>query len=157
MPSLKRHVVEGDARGKTIAALQACLVDLIDLSLQGKQAHWNVVGPHFTPIHELLDAIVDTAREASDEVAERIVTLAEPADGLVTTVAEKSRLAAYPTGLQPDAATVTLVADRLKTVIEGLRTSIEVTGETDPISEDLLIGQTAELEKHLWMVQAQEA
>ena len=32
-------------------SLQAVLVDLIELSLQGKQAHWNLVGPNFRDLH----------------------------------------------------------------------------------------------------------
>jgi len=157
MKALKRHVVEGEARTKTIGALQACLTDLIDLALQGKQAHWNVVGPNFRSIHLQLDEIVAQAREASDEVAERIVTLAEPADGRNATVAKDSRLEAYPVGLQSVKDTVSLIADRIETAIEGLREGIETVGDLDPISEDLLIAQSGPLEKLLWMVQAQEA
>ena len=41
----------------TADALQATLVELIDLSLQAKQAHWNVVGPAFKPVHEFLDEL----------------------------------------------------------------------------------------------------
>lgn len=72
-------------------------------------------------------------------------------------VAEKSRLDAFPSGLQSVGDTVTLVADRMAKVIEGLREAIDKVGDLDPISEDLLIAQTSALEKHLWMVQAQEA
>lgn len=157
MTRLKRHVVEGESRTKTIEALQACLTDLIDLALQGKQAHWNVVGPNFRSVHIQLDEIIDHTRVASDDVAERIVTLAEPADGRAAVVAEKSRLDAYPEGLQSVSDTVTLVADRMEKVIAGLRDAISVVGELDPISEDLLISQSSGLEKYLWMVQAQEA
>lgn len=154
---LKRHVIEGESREKTIAALQTCLTDLIDLALQGKQAHWNVVGSNFRSVHIQLDEIIDHTRAASDAVAERIVTLAEPADGRAAIVAEQSRLEPFPEGLQSVGDTVTLVADRLQTTIAGLRDAIGVVGEFDPISEDLLIGQSSGLEKYLWMVQAQEA
>ena len=157
MAALKRHVVEGDDRTATVGALQACLTDLIDLALQGKQAHWNVVGPNFRSIHLQLDEIIDQTRIASDIVAERIVTLADPADGRAAIVAEKSRLSPYPAGLQSVSDTVTLIADRLKQTIDGLREAIGTVGEIDPISEDILIAQSGELEKFLWMVQAQEA
>lgn len=157
MNALKRHVIEGDARTKTISALQTCLVDLIDLALQGKQAHWNVVGPNFRAVHMQLDEIIALAREGSDAVAERIVTLGDPADGRAALVAKNSRLEKYPEGLQSVPDTVTLVADRMAKVIAGLRESIATVGDLDPISEDLLIGQASGLEKYLWMVQAQEA
>ena len=51
--------------------LQATLVDLLDLSLIAKQAHWNVVGPHFRSAHLQLDELVDIARGYVDRVAER--------------------------------------------------------------------------------------
>jgi DNA-binding ferritin-like protein len=35
--------------------LQATLVELIDLSLLGKQLHWSVVGPLFRPLHQQLE------------------------------------------------------------------------------------------------------
>ncbi len=156
MSILKRHVIEGKDRTATIQALQGCLIDLIDMALQGKQAHWNVVGPNFRSIHLQLDEIIATTREASDAVAERIVTLAESADGRAATVAAGSHLEPYPSGLQQVGTTVTLIADRLQAVTRELRNAIRVVAEADPVSQDLLIGATQNLEKHLWMVQAQE-
>lgn len=157
MNVLKRHVIQGEARTKTISAMQSCLADLIDLALQGKQAHWNVVGPNFRSVHIQLDEIIEVIRAASDAIAERIVTLGHPADGRCSLVSEATRLSAYPAGLQTVPETVTLFADRLMTTIEGLRQGLEVVGDLDPISEDLLIAHTSELEKYLWMVQAQES
>lgn len=156
MDALKRKILTGEAKQQTIDALQECLLDLIDLALQGKQAHWNVVGPNFRSIHLQLDEIIDSARLASDEIAERIVTLAEAADGRAASVAENSHLPKFPAGLNSVTDTVTMVADRLEKTIESLRNAIKTVGKTDPISEDLLIGVSAGLEKHLWMVQAQE-
>lgn len=155
MPALKRHVIDGKDRTLTVNALQSCLIDLIDMALQGKQAHWNVVGPNFRSVHLQLDEIIATTRNASDAVAE-LVTLAEAADGRAATVAGESRLEPYPSGLQEVGATVTLIADRLQALIGELRRAISELAEADPISQDLLIGVTQDFEKHLWMVQAQE-
>ena len=52
--------------------------------------------------------------------------------------------------------TISRVADALKQVIESLRSAIEKLGDLDAISEDMLIAISGELEKHLWMLQAQE-
>ena len=38
--------------------------------------------------------------------------------------------------------------------IEGLAEAIDVTGRADPVSQDLLIGVSAGLEKHRWMLEA---
>jgi starvation-inducible DNA-binding protein len=55
--------------------LQATLVELVDLSLIGKQLHWSVVGPLFRPLHLQLDELVDSWRELADTVAERAVAI----------------------------------------------------------------------------------
>src|SRR2546430_9414325 len=69
------------------ASLQQVLVDLIELHLQGKQAHWNVVGTNFRDLHLQLDELVDFAREASDTVAERMRALDVAPDGRSDNVA----------------------------------------------------------------------
>jgi starvation-inducible DNA-binding protein len=99
---------------------------------------------------------VTAARTASDDVAERISTLGRPADGRVATVGSTTRLQEYPGDFVNKDETVRLISDRLAQTIEGLRAAQEVTSETDPVSEDLLIGISGGLEKILWMIQAQE-
>ncbi len=44
------------------AELQGVLVTLIDLSLLGKQAHWNIVGRNFRALHLQLDELIDAWR-----------------------------------------------------------------------------------------------
>ena len=55
-------------------SLQQVLVDMIELHLQGKQAHWNVVGTNFRDLHLQLDELVDFAREGSDTIAGSTLT-----------------------------------------------------------------------------------
>ncbi|MCC9601745.1 DNA starvation/stationary phase protection protein Dps [Stieleria sp. JC731] len=153
----KRQILEGERLETTTSLLQQNLVDLVDLALLLKQAHWNVIGKNFRSIHLQLDEIIETVRAASDEVAERIAALGVPADGRSETVAKNSDLKDYPAGFHDVQSTTTHVADAIKTAIDGLRKSIDQVGDLDPVSEDLLISISAPLEKHLWMVQAQEA
>ena len=56
-------------------ALQQALVDLTDLSLLGKQAHWNIQGSRFRALHLQLDEIVEEVRVGADDVAERLAAL----------------------------------------------------------------------------------
>src|SRR6476646_10234505 len=77
-------------------SLQRVLVDLIELHLQGKQAHWNVVGTNFRDLHLQLDELVDFAREASDTVAERMRALDAVPDGRSDTVASGTTLPRFP-------------------------------------------------------------
>ncbi len=152
----ERMILEEQVRDEVTGYLQDCLVNLIDLSLQAKQAHWNLVGKRFHPFHKQLDEIVDTAREGSDDVAERIATLNSWADGRADAVSAQTSLDSFPDGRISVDQAVTLIADRLQTCVQRLRRAVEPTGDLDPITQDLLIGICGKLEKHLWMVQAQE-
>lgn len=145
----------GKSAREAAAALQVVLAQLIDLSLQLKQLHWNVTGPNFRAVHEQLDEIVSEVREASDAIAERAVTLGSPALGDVAAVAKQSKLEGLPTSFIDDAEVVRLIDDRLQSAIRVARSQMEILGELDPVSEDLVIGTLAELEKAGWMIKAQ--
>ncbi len=152
----KRDILKGEKNQQVVGLLQHNLVNMIDLALLMKQAHWNVVGQNFRSIHLQLDEIIESVRGASDEIAERISTLGMAPDGRSKTVAEDSDLADYPREFVKVLDTIGRVADATETTIIAMRSAIEKLGELDPITEDLLIGISAVLEKHLWMLQAQE-
>ncbi|MCT9090853.1 DNA starvation/stationary phase protection protein [Streptomyces sp. ASQP_92] len=136
-------------------ALQGALVDLVDLSLVSKQVHWNVVGPRFRSVHLQLDEVVDTARLHSDTVAERASAVGVSADGRAATVAKSSAIGSVPEGWIKDTDAVKILVDALGAVVARMRERIEATADPDPISQDILIGLTADLEKHAWMFQAE--
>ncbi|MCF3132956.1 Dps family protein [Streptomyces olivochromogenes] len=138
-------------------ALQGALVDLVDLSLVAKQIHWNIVGPRFRSIHLQLDEVVDSARIHSDTVAERASTLGVPPDGRASTVAASSGIGSTPSGWVKDTDAVGTLVDALGRVITRMRERVTATGEADPVSQDIFIGITADLEKHHWMFQAENA
>ena len=141
---------------KTVAdALQGALVDLVDLSLVAKQVHWNVVGPRFRSIHLQLDEVVDSARLHSDIVAERASTLGVSPDGRAATVAAKSGIGATPEGWIKDTDAVKTLVKALGAVITRMRERVATTADPDPVSQDIFIGITADLEKHHWMFQAE--
>lgn len=143
--------------GRVGRVLQEALVDLTALALEGKQAHWHVHGPQFLPVHEQLDAIVADARTWADEIAERAVTLGVPVDGRAATVATEAAVEAFPAGFVDDAKTVAVMRDLVETAVGRLRAHVDDLGELDPVTQDLVIGVLAGLEKHLWMLQAQTA
>lgn len=141
---------------KTVGvALQDALADLVDLSLLGKQAHWNVVGRHFRELHLQLDELVDTARGYVDDVAERASALGISPDGRASTVAAHSGLPDFSEGYVPDARVVELIVSALDTSVRRLREHIRATETADPVTQDLFIQVAAGLEKARWMFQAQ--
>ncbi len=136
-------------------ALQDSIVELIDLALQAKQYHWNVVGPHFRAVHLQLDEITDAVRLWYDDVAERLTTLGVTPDGRVATVAGATPLAEAGAGWQRDEATVEAMAERLSAVAHRLADRAAAIGDTDLATQGLLIEVGGGLEKHVWMLRAQ--
>ncbi len=156
MPSLPFTApgLDDDQGAEVAAILQDRLNGLIDLALTLKHVHWNVVGPSFIGVHEMLDPQVDAARAMVDETAERIATLGVAPVGTPGYVVDNRTWNDYP--LQR-----AMVADHLAEVnkvytgvIGDHRKAIERVAAIDPITEDMLVGQTAKLELYQWFVRA---
>lgn len=138
-------------------ALRGTVVDLIDLSLIAKQAHWNVIGRNFRSVHLALDELVTAAREFTDSAAERATAVGVSPDGRAATVAEKSGAIGFPDGWQQDTDVIDAVVGNLAAVISRLRERIDATEKADPVTQDLFIEIAARLEQLHWMWQAQLA
>lgn len=136
-------------------ALQGALVDLLDLSLLAKQVHWNVVGPRFRSIHLQLDEVVDSARTHADTVAERASAIGVSPDGRAGTVAKTSGIDTVTDGWVKDTEVVEIMVAALSATITRLRERIELTDKPDPVTQDILIGVSRDLEKAHWMFQAE--
>ncbi|GHE61806.1 Dps family protein [Streptomyces capitiformicae] len=150
-----RSTLPEPARRVAGEALQESLVDLLGLSLIGKQAHWNIVGPRFRSIHLQLDEVVSTARSYADQVAERAAALGVAPDGRPETVAARFALQGTKDGWLRDTEVVRLLVEALETAIGRLRGRIDATEDADRVTQDLLISLTYELEKQRWMFDAE--
>jgi starvation-inducible DNA-binding protein len=137
------------------AELQAVLVTLVDLSLLGKQAHWNVTGPHFRSLHLQLDEMIDAWRAAADAVGERAVALGHSPDGRSATVAARTTLPSFPEGPQRDSAVIAALTATLTDAIGVVRDRTAPLEDVDPVTADVLHGVTAKLEEQLWMIRVQ--
>lgn len=137
--------------------LQAVLVDLIELQLQGKQAHWNLVGTNFRDLHLQLDSIVDTARDASDTIAERMRALEAVPDGRSDTVAAKTTVPALSPGLLGATEAVDMITNRIYAVVSTIRTVHDDVDAADPSTADLLHSIIDDLEKEAWLLKSENA
>ncbi|MBB6406032.1 Dps family protein [Arthrobacter sp. AZCC_0090] len=135
--------------------LQLVLTDLIELQLQGKQAHWNIVGANFRDLHLQLDELVAAAREFADETAERMRALHALPDGRSSTIAASTRLEQFPAGLTETKDAVKLITDRLERTVQTMRDVHDQVDEEDPTTADLLHAFIARLEQLAWMVSAE--
>ncbi|CQD18181.1 DNA-binding ferritin-like protein [Mycobacterium europaeum] len=149
------EVREFDAPPSLTENLQRVLVDLIELHLQGKQAHWNVVGTNFRDLHLQLDEIVDIARDASDTIAERIRALNAVPDGRSDTVTASTTLPAFPAAEQTTTDTVDFITTAIYTAAHTLRTVHDDVDDADPSSADLLHTIIDALEKAAWMLKSE--
>ncbi len=150
LPAIGAH--ERDEVGRQ---LQATLVELIDLSLVGKQFHWTVTGPNFRSLHLQLDELVDSWRTLSDTVAERAVALGSFPDGQASAVVEGPGRPALAVGPIPDAEVVNELVRRVAEVSERTRARAERLAELDLASQDVLIDVLRALEQQQWMLRAQ--
>jgi len=152
----RQNAEKGFTASPILAAnLQLVLVDLIELSLHGKQAHWNVVGRNFRDTHRQLDEIIDAARTFSDTVAERMRALHAVPDGRTDTIAESTSLPAFPMGEVSTTDTIDLITARLEATIETIRDVHDAVDEEDPTSADILHAVLESLEQFAWMVSAE--
>lgn len=146
----------GFVASKTLADnLQKVLIDLLELQIQGKQAHWNVVGKNFRDTHLILDEVVEAAREFSDTVAERLRALHASPDGRSETIAATTSLTQYPKGEVDTSQTVDLMTDRLEATIAMIRGVHDAVDEEDPTSADVLHAILERLEQLAWLVSAE--
>jgi starvation-inducible DNA-binding protein len=134
--------------------LQDRLNSLNDLALTLKHVHWNVIGPHFIAVHTMLDPQVDAVRAMADETAERITTLGGSPNGTPGALVAQRDWTDYSLG-RADALEHLGALDVVYTgIIEAHRAAIDATEELDPITQDLLIGQSGQLEQFHWFVRA---
>jgi starvation-inducible DNA-binding protein len=144
-----------EARKTTGTALQGSLVDLIDLHLLAKQAHWNLQGRNFRSIHLQLDEVVDLARGHADTLAERAVAIGVNPDGRARTVADSTKVRQLDAGYLQDDKVVAAITDILAEMGKRFRERIQITDEADQVTQDLLISVAQDLEKQHWMFEAQ--
>ena len=137
------------------AALQRVLVDLIELHLQGKQAHWNVVGTNFRDLHLQLDEVVDFARVASDTIAERMRALDAVPDGRSDTVAATTTLPEFPAYERSTGDVVDLITARIYAAVDTQRTVHDAVDAEDPATADILHQLIDGLEKLAWLLKSE--
>jgi hypothetical protein len=97
------------------------------------------------------------AAEQHGPGAERAAALGAAPDGQSETIAGSTKVEPLPGGNLGDGEVVWLIGNRLEQVVTRTRERLGRVASLDPISEDLLIGIAAALEKQLWMLRAQRA
>lgn len=141
--------------GNEIAELlQKALSRYNDLHLTLKHVHWNVVGPNFIGVHEMIDPQVELVRGYADEVAERIAALGRSPKGTPGAIINDRTWDDY--SVERDTVQAHLAAlDLVYTgVIEDTRKAIDTLDDLDLVSQDMMIEHAGQMEKFQWFVRA---
>lgn len=151
-PTPLDHVVDS-TQLTAASALQALVPELVSLSLNAKQVHWNVTGPAFLPIHEFTDEIADDTSKWADLVAERAMALGYTVDARPNTVAATD--GHLPAGRVRDQDALVALIGLTDLVSATTRAAITVLEDSDPVGHDLAIQVLHGLERYRWMLRAQ--
>ena len=144
-----------DLRDRVIKLLNQHLADSADLYSQTKQAHWNVKGPSFYPLHELFDKLAEEVEDQIDMLAERATALGGVARGTARMTAEVSRLPEYPADATAGRQHLEALAARFAALATTTRTAINTTSELgDAGTADLFTEICRELDKALWFLES---
>jgi starvation-inducible DNA-binding protein len=150
-----RNDLSANAKTVSIGILNARLADAIDLALLTKQAHWNIKGPNFIALHEMIDGFRTELDEHVDTMAERIVQLGGTALGTTQAVASGTNLQPYPTNIYASKDHLAALIDRYAQVAGTIRGAIDETGGAgDADTADLLTAFSRALDKQLWFLEA---
>ena len=147
--------LSSNAKTVALGVLNARLADAIDLALLTKQAHWNIKGPHFIALHEMIDGFRTEIDTHVDTIAERIVQLGGTALGTSQSVADTTTLPPYPTDIHTTKDHLAALIDRYGKIANSVRAAIDETGDSgDADTADILTGFSRALDKALWFLEA---
>lgn len=133
----------------------ARLADGLDLSLLTKQAHWNIKGPTFIAVHELLDDLRAILDEHTDTIAERVAQLDGIALGTAQTVSRDTSLPAYPTDIRKIPDHLAALVERYAQAGNAARKAIDQADDAgDADTADIFTAYSRALDKALWFLKS---
>jgi starvation-inducible DNA-binding protein len=154
-PYKTENDLSANAKSVSIGVLNARLADSIDLALLTKQAHWNIKGPQFIALHEMIDGFRTELDEHVDTMAERVVQLGGTALGTTQTIAKATTLAPYPTDIHKTKDHLAALIDRYGKVANAVRKAIDETDNAGDVdTSDLFTAYSRALDKQLWFLEA---
>jgi DNA-binding ferritin-like protein len=149
------YPLNGDQeRSKSVKALQQLTVDLLALHNMYKEAHWDLTGPLYVPLHEYFQQQADFYLRQADLFAERVLHLGAAVDGRFSTVARTTKLAELPDGYLTDDHSIKLMLDRVSVLQKEIYELIGYIEGSDPPTANKLRDLGYSVDKNLWQLRA---
>ncbi len=153
MPTANK--LKDNAKKVSIEALNARIADAIDLALATKQAHWNLKGPQFIAVHEMLDGFRAQLDAHVDTMAERVVQLGGTALGTTQNVAGTTKLSPYPTNIASVPDHLAALTERYAALANAVRADVDRTAEAgDALTADIFTAAGRDFDKALWFIES---
>ena len=149
------YPLKGDQeRSKSVKALQQLTVDILALHNMYKEAHWDLTGPLYVPLHEYFQQQADFYLQQADLFAERVLHLGAAVDGRISTIARTTKLAELPDGYLTDDHSIKLLLDRVSVLQKEVYELIGETEQSDPPTGNKLQDLAYSVDKNLWQLRA---
>jgi starvation-inducible DNA-binding protein len=152
----ERIPLERDKQAVVAVELQAMTIELIEMHHQAKQYHWNLKGPLYLTLHELLDVYDEVYLDYADRVAERLLHIGSQVDGRAETTFKTANLGVIPAGAITDKQVLDLMSDPLYMMGVRIRQRITKLGKLDEISSNLLQDLSYKINKQVWQLRVQQ-
>jgi starvation-inducible DNA-binding protein len=149
------NTLSENIRSKAAEVLNRHLAAAIDLHAQVKQAHWNVRGPAFIAVHELLDKVAESVENYSDTIAERAGALGATAEGTIHVAVRRSFLEQYKLGVADEKSHLAAVTAALAAFGDSARKAIDETAAFgDQDTSDVFTEVSRGVDYQLWLVES---
>src|SRR6056297_512395 len=143
-----------DANTQISEALNQCVAETVVTTMLAQNFHWNVTGMAFGPLHDLFQKIYEDHFEGQDDLAERVRALDAHAEGMLSTMLQRSKVEEAD-GHQTDREMIALLLkaeEQIASTLTGLEAIAADNG--DSLTEDLAIERGRIHEKFAWMLRA---
>jgi len=150
-----KHDLSVDTRKQMVAILNETLASSVHMSLQAKQAHWNVKGMAFFQLHELFDKVYAESTSWVDTIAERAAQLGGVAEAGLETIQQRSKLPPYRLDISDGRDHVDAISRSLATLGTSVREAIgQADRAGDAATADLFTEVSRGVDQMLWFVEA---